>query len=421
MSSSLGIKPGLQIILRLLQLMGDPHAELKCVHIAGTNGKGSTSLIITNILMNAGYQVGRFNSPHLHSYLERFTVNNREIDKHRLQKYLDEIDGIIQVMQDEGYRHPTEFEILTAIAFQYFKDEKVDIAVLEVGMGGIYDSTNVVVPEVAVITGIDLDHTNFLGSTLEEIAWNKAGIIKENVPVVCGLMEERALQVIKNTAREKEAELKTSAGIKIKRTARPDIKGQTLNIDADFLNLKQVRFSLLGDYQLQNLATALAAMEILQKKGYRIKAGDITKALCTLQMPGRLEIIKESPLVIGDVGHNPQAARALAESLHNLLPYRKKILVCGLVDDKDLTNIITHWGNNTRICIVTRPEGHRNNNWLRVKEEWIRRFPDKKVYIRENIEEAVNTGLKLVNADEYMVVTGSFYVLNQARKYLINS
>ncbi|MEN6462031.1 MAG: folylpolyglutamate synthase/dihydrofolate synthase family protein [Syntrophomonas sp.] len=421
MSCNLGIKPGLQIISRLLQLMGNPHSKLKCVHIAGTNGKGSTSLMLANILMNAGYRVGRFNSPHLHSYFERFTINNQEIDGQRFQSYLDQIDGIIRVMKGEGLRHPTEFEILTAIAFKYFKDEQVDIAVLEVGMGGIYDSTNVVIPEVAVITGIDFDHMNFLGHTLEEIAWNKAGIIKENVPVVCGCMEDRAMQVIKKIAREKKAELKTSAEIEIKRTAGPDLNGQTVDIQSNFLNLKQVRFSLLGDYQLKNLATVLVCVETLQQKGYQIKVGDITRALSNLRMPGRLEIIKENPLVIGDVGHNPQAARALAESLHNLLPQRNKILVCGVVDDKDISNTIISWGENTRACIITRPEGYRNQNWLRVKDEWNRNFLNRKVYVKEDIIEAVKTGLALLEADEYMVVTGSFYVLNQARKYLINS
>ncbi|MGI5920410.1 MAG: bifunctional folylpolyglutamate synthase/dihydrofolate synthase [Syntrophomonadaceae bacterium] len=420
MSTSLGIKPGLEVITRLLELMGNPHRGLKYVHIAGTNGKGSTSLMVSNMLIDAGYRVGRFNSPHLHSYLERITINNQQMDATQLSNYLDQTEENICTMLKEGFRHPTEFEILTAVAFKFFQDRQVDIAVLETGMGGVYDSTNVIIPRVAVITGIALDHVNFLGDSLEEIAWNKAGIIKEHVPVVIGNMPDRAAMVINQTARAKKAPVKRSAAVKIKKIAGTALKGQTISITSDFLSIPAARFSLLGDYQLENLSTALAAIGLLQPE-FEVKSRNIINTLNNLTMPGRMEILRDEPLIIGDVGHNSQAARALTQSLHNLLPHRQKILVCGLVDDKDVSAIVPYWGQDTRVCIVTRPEGHRNNNWQRVKKEWQKVFPNVMVFAEEDIKAAVDRGIKLLKTNEYMVVTGSFYVLNQARKYLINS
>lgn len=400
--------------------MGNPHHDLKCVHLAGTNGKGSTSLIIAGVLVNAGYRVGRFNSPHLHSYCERITVNSRQINGNRFESYLNRMEDYIRIMQDEGYPHLTEFEILTAVAFQYFKDEAVDIAVLETGLGGIYDSTNVIIPVVSVITGVDYDHTRFLGDTLEEIAWNKAGIIKEDTPVIVGDMDDRARQVIIRLAGDKNAKTHSADQVKIKRILDPGINGQTVNIESTWLNLRNVNFSLLGDYQLRNLATALTALEVLRQKGYNLADENIIKTLARLEMPGRMEIIKKDPLVIIDVAHNPQAAGALAESLDSLLPGQKKVLVCGMVDDKDIHNTIKYLGKNTTACVVTRPEGHRNRNWRKVKEEWLKIFASD-VFLQENIPQAVELGRRLLQKNEYLVVTGSFYVLNQARKYLINS
>ena len=417
--SALGSRPGLQRIESLLEEMGDPQQGLKYVHVAGTNGKGSTSLIIADVLIKAGYRVGRFSSPHLHSYLERLTINGQEIGAEAFQSILDGIEKHILVMLERGEPHPTEFEVLTAAAFQYFRDEAVDVAVLEVGMGGSYDSTNVIIPLVAVITGVDFDHTEYLGTSLEEIASNKSGIIKAGVPVVAGLMEEKAWRVVNKRAICVGAKLLKGSQTKVSRVGNPDFQYQVIDIEGIQLGLKGVRFALRGDYQLQNLATALTALQVMKEKGYRVQEQSIRDSLTSLKMPGRMEVIQQNPLVIVDAAHNPQGAKALADSLDTLLPDRKKILVLGLVDDKERNGIIKSLGRNTRAAVVTRPQGPRGSAWKEVKVGWQQVFPDIPVVEVESIPEAAAVGLEMMQKDDYMVITGSFYVLDQARQIFI--
>lgn len=408
-------------IVSLLGEMGNPHQNLKYIHVAGTNGKGSTSLMIADILIKAGYRVGRFSSPHLHSYLERFAVNGQEITADDLNIIWQEIEKHIGVMLDRGEDHPTEFEVLTAIAFQYFKNEKVDVAVLEVGMGGTYDSTNVIIPLAAVITGVDFDHTAFLGTTLAEIARNKAGIIKPGVPLVAGVMKDEALAVIKSRADSLGAPLYHSSRIKIARIGSHGLDGQSLDIACSSGRMSEVKFSLRGDYQLRNLAAALSVIEIIKNRGFPVENLYIRQSLESLCIPGRLEVVQQYPLVIIDAAHNPQGARALTESLDTLLPARKKILVLGILDDKERQGILQALGRNTRMAIVTRPQGARGKAWREVCQHWRNTFPDIGVLAIENITEAVNKGLEMLSGDDFLVVTGSFYVLDEARRVFINN
>jgi len=417
----LGSRPGLERIESLLQEMGNPQFALNYIHVAGTNGKGSTSLIIADILIKAGYRVGRFSSPHLHSYLERFTVNGQQITEESFKIILDRIEIDIKAMLKKGEAHPTEFEVLTAIAFQYFQNEGVDIAVLEVGMGGSYDSTNVIIPLVAVITGVDYDHTAYLGTTLAEIAANKAGIIKPGVPVIAGIMEDEALEVIKRQASALGAPLYHSTQIKINRVGTPTLEGQVLDIEGSSWRMTGVRYSLLGEYQIRNLAVALRAMEVMKAKGYMVEEYDVSQSLNSLCMPGRMEVLQHYPLVIVDAAHNPQGAGALADSLDNLLPDRKKILVLGLLDDKERKGTLRSLGRNTRTVIVTRPRGVRGQSWQEVLEQWQEIFPNIRALAVENITEAVNKGVAMLSGDDYLVITGSFYVLDQARRVFTNN
>jgi dihydrofolate synthase/folylpolyglutamate synthase len=399
--------------------MGNPQQGLKCVHVAGTNGKGSTSLIIADVLIKAGYRVGRFSSPHLHSYFERLTIDGKEISAEAFHSILDGIEKHIQVMLERGEDHPTEFEVLTAVAFHYFRDEGVDVAVLEVGMGGIYDSTNVIIPVVAVITGVDFDHTAYLGTTLEEIASNKAGIIKLGVPVVTGLMDEKAEQVVNNKARSLEAKVIKSSQTRVSRVGNPNLQDQLVDIEGIGISIQGVKFALRGDYQLQNLATALTALQVMMEKGYQVEERSIRESLARVNIPGRLELIQYDPLVIVDAAHNPQGAKALSDSLNALLPDRKKVLVLGLVDDKERDGIIQALGSNTRYAVVTRPQGPRGSAWRDVKTRWQHIFPDIQVTEMEIIPEAVAKGLEIMQKDDYLLITGSFYVLDQARRIFI--
>ncbi|HPT69001.1 MAG TPA: folylpolyglutamate synthase/dihydrofolate synthase family protein [Syntrophomonas sp.] len=417
--SAPGSKPGLERILTLLAGFDDPQQHMPVAHVAGTNGKGSTSLMIADIVSAAGYRVGRFSSPHLHCYEERFIVNGEQISAARLLFYLEQIEE--RLLSWQGNDCPTEFEILTAIAFLYFKDEKVDLAVLEVGMGGLYDSTNVIKPLVSVITGIDYDHMNILGDTIEEIAFNKAGIIKANVPVVIGAMPEKARKVIAAQAEQFRAPLVKAADVMAERVDAPDLQGQFINLSSSYFILQNQLFALLGDFQLRNLACAVSAIEVLLEKGFTVKTEDLARALPKLKMPGRLEILQTIPLVIGDVAHNPQGAEALTHALQELLPGRKRVLVCGMLDDKDRAASLKCIGPLCSRAVFTRPLGERNRNWHETALLWQQQFPDKPCFELENITAAVKKGLTLLQEDEYLLITGSFYVLEEARGYFLNN
>ena len=411
-----GSRPGLERIASLLEAMGNPQQALQYVHIAGTNGKGSTALLIAQVLIEAGYKVGRFVSPHLHSYLERITIDGVEISAGQFQAILDEIDDHIRVMLGRGEEHPTEFEILTAAAFRCFQMEQVDWAVMEVGMGGSYDSTNVITPRVAVITGIDFDHTAYLGNTMGEIAANKAGIIKAGVPVVVGPMDPEALQVIDKKAQSMQAPLFHSRDIKVIPSGPASLLSQEVDLAGPDLQLQGVTYTMPGTYQRRNLAVALRALLVLRDQGLAISGDSIRAALAGVSNPGRLEVVCPSPLVIADAAHNPQGARALAESLHDLLPGRDKVLVLGLLDDKERAGVLAPLAENTRLVVVTRPQGSRSQAWQEVELVWRRDFPHIQVEVVENIELAVKRALAAVSGSDYIVITGSFYVLDQARR-----
>lgn len=402
--------------------MHNPQERLCCIHIGGTNGKGSCSLMIASTLSMADYRVGRFVSPHLHSYFERISIDGQAIPADRFLDYLQQIEDLVPAMIADGYSHPTEFEVLTAVAFKYFADEMVDLAVIEVGMGGIYDSTNVITPLVSVITGVDYDHMQYLGNTLADIAYNKAGIIKEGIPIVTGIMPEEAFKVIRDHAEEMQAPLIKNSSVKV--YSHPDklsLDGQIVDIGSETLTLSKQPFSLLGEFQLSNLATSVAVLEQVKKKGYRFGKEDLSRALKTLVMPARLEILCREPLVIADVAHNPQGARALAHSLRVLLPGQEKILVCGILDDKDMENTLGPLLESSRLCVFTRPDSPRAAHWERLAELMHFLTPEKDFLAIEEIDLAVKRALEELKTGEYLLITGSFYLIGKARRYFLSS
>lgn len=403
----------------LLKLMGNPHSNLKTVHVAGTNGKGSTCWIIASILHKAGHRVGSFLSPHISSYRERILINGECISAKDMNDYLDQVMTAAERLATSGGEHPTEFEILTALAFQYFKDRQVEIAVLEVGMGGRYDSTNVITPLVSVITSIDYDHTAYLGETLEEIAFNKAGIIKREVPVVVGEIPEPAYRVIESEAREKRAPLHKSSKVKVLRRGRP-LEGMVEIALPDAILAPQP-FSLTGDYQLANLAAALTAVYILKQRGWLLDSMHIKEALANMRFSGRLQVMSRNPLVIADAAHNPHACRALRRSLESLLPDKERVLLLGMLDDKDALMSIRELGQATRAVVVTRPDQDRASNWRRLSAQFALAFPGVLVYEEEEPTRALEVALGILKENEYMLISGSFYLLGKVWSMLEGS
>jgi dihydrofolate synthase/folylpolyglutamate synthase len=366
-----GIKFGLSNITKLMSSLGDPQKSFPSIHIAGTNGKGSTSAIIASILNASGLKVGLFTSPHLVSFTERIRVNGEEIAEFEVIRLAEEARAeIVSLQSSDPDFLPTFFEVVTAIALLYFKKEKIDIAVVEVGMGGRLDATNIVIPEVSVITNISYDHSEFLGDTLEQIAREKAGIIKKGVPVVVssqvpdvvGVIEERAEEIGTVTyfyGREFSSMLREE-----------DISGIYFDYQSsDSFMLHELYLPLTGEHQMENASVAIKAVELFNERrlipnafgtaathhSSLITHHSIKDGLATVRWPGRLEMIKHEPPILIDGAHNPAAAVALSHALANtfLKRYRRIILVLGIMGDKDIEGImrpLLHLASEIILC-----------------------------------------------------------------------
>ncbi|MBR2937010.1 MAG: bifunctional folylpolyglutamate synthase/dihydrofolate synthase [Oscillospiraceae bacterium] len=322
-----GSIPGLGRTNTLLEKMGNPHKALKYVHIAGTNGKGSTAAMTASILRKAGYRTGLYTSPYIYQFGERMQVDGQLISDEELVDIVEYVKPLADSMEET----PTEFELVSCIAFEHFKRKGCDIVVLEVGMGGLLDSTNVIpCPEVAVITNIGLDHTDILGHTLEEIAANKAGIIKENGNAVIYRGTPSVEAVFEKVCAEKNTALKKAdfAGLKLK---EHNLFEQVF----DCGDYQDIHLPLLGDHQLHNAAVVLAVTETLIEKGWKITRQNIYDGMRDVSWPGRFDIVSRDPLFIIDGGHNPQCLEALVKNIQDYLTGRRVIALTGVLADKD--------------------------------------------------------------------------------------
>ena len=322
-----GLKPGLHRIRRLLALLGDPQKELKVVHIAGTNGKGSTAAMIASILQKAGYQTGLFTSPFIYRFHERIQLAGQQISDEDLAAVTTFVRPLAESMEDIA----TEFELVSCIGFEYFKRKGCDIIVLEVGMGGALDSTNVIdVPEVAVLTNIGLDHTDYLGSTVAEIATTKAGIIKEGGHAVLYPGQKDVEDVITAICAERNVSLKLADFNALHRVSH-SLEGQVF----DCGSRKALKLPLLGEHQLHNAAVVLAIIDTLIEKGWKITEENIYEGMACVTWPGRFDIMRRDPLFIIDGGHNPQCIEALVQNIRDYLTDRRVVVLSGVLADKD--------------------------------------------------------------------------------------
>ncbi|MDD3276055.1 MAG: bifunctional folylpolyglutamate synthase/dihydrofolate synthase [Kiritimatiellales bacterium] len=331
-----GIKPGLEVIVALLEKLGNPHQTLKCIHVAGTNGKGSVCAMIESVLRASGFKTGLYTSPHLFRFNERFQINGREIADPVLEQLIADVEAAAQSLTT---RPPTFFEISTAMAFEYFKREKVDYAVIETGMGGRWDATNVIQPVLSVITRIDFDHQEYLGSDIEKIAGEKAGIIKSGAPVICGPMPVEAEAVIYKEAQEKKVPILGSDEAVFFQTLESRRDDQLLNIEASGHDYSNVRLPLAGAFQMENCGIAVAALEDLADiEGIRLQ---MKRGLEAVKWPGRFQLLQQKPPVLYDGAHNPSGARALFQTLEETFPNIGKGLLFSFMKDKDVEGILT--------------------------------------------------------------------------------
>lgn len=406
-----GVKLGLNNMNSLLELMGNPHKKLKYIHVAGTNGKGSTVSFISSILIEAGFKVGIYTSPYLERFTERMKINHEEISENELAGLTEFVKEKVEIMVGQGEAHPTEFEIVTAIAFLYFYQSQCDVVVLEVGLGGRFDSTNVIeTPLISVITTISFDHMDKLGNTLEEIAFEKAGIIKENGEVILYPQEDAVENVFADVCIDRNAVLHKVDfdGIRL---IEFSVEGQTF----DYKNMKSLMISLLGEHQIKNAVVSICAMKLLRDKGWKISDKAIRDGLLKAKWPGRFEVLCRDPLFIIDGAHNAEGAKMLAHNLKLYFDDRPKYFIAGVLKDKDYSSMIEAIAPLAESFITVTPKSERalsaKDLALFVKDYC------KNVQNSDTIEEAIGESLDLSALNGVICAFGSLYYIGQMREF----
>lgn len=418
-SHKFGMRLGLDNIKKLLELLGNPQNNLKIIHVAGTNGKGSTCSFISSILKESGYKVGLYTSPFLETFTERIRVNGENIPEEEVGKIVSLIKEKIEIMVSEGYYYPTEFEIVTAMAFYYYNQEKVDFVALEVGLGGRYDATNVIdKPLVSAITSISLDHTGILGDTLGKIAFEKGGIIKEDCPTIVYPQQEEASEVIKNICAEKKSKY-IECNFKNIEIKSSNINSQIYNCNINGKELNDLEIKLIGDHQIKNSIVALNVIEYLNDiKITNISEENIRKGLLETKWPGRIEKISENPMFIIDGAHNEEGAKSLANSIEKYFKNKNKILVIGMLEDKDIESVLDLLIPKFNKVITTTPDNPRAIDANKLKEK-IERY-NIEVTCKPNIKEAVDYALEISNKDDVIISAGSLYMIGNVRTIIVN-
>lgn len=351
---------GLETIKTLLSELGNPQDKVKIVHIAGTNGKGSVFTFVQSVLLQAGYHVGRYASPAVFEYREIIQFDGENITENEFAKYMAMVKKACERMVSQGKHHPTSFEVETALAYLYFSNKPCDIVLIETGMGGETDATNVEKEALcSVISSISLDHMQFLGDTVEEIANIKAGIIKENSDVIVANQEENIIKVIKS-----KAEIKNSKVVVANKPHNVEIDGYMTSFEYVTANDKKVivEISMMGAYQLINACTAIEVVEILRRKDYDISDEDIKNGMKNAKWPGRMEIVKEEPLIVIDGAHNPGAAIKLKESIEMYFTNKRIAFIMGVLADKDYSEEIKIVATLAKKIFTITPDNKRALN-----------------------------------------------------------
>ncbi len=406
----------LRRVYRILERIGDPHLKAKSLHITGTNGKGSTSAMLASILTSSGFTSGLYTSPHLRTVRERFMVNGQMISEGELARIATCLQPEIEVVNKEAtYGRLTVFEILTVLGFVYFAEKECFFQVMEVGMGGRFDATNVILPEVCLLTSISLDHTEVLGDTLTKIAFEKCGIIKPGCVVVTHPQVEEVNRIIQETCFEKGVKLIRIGQDVMRKCLSYNFDRQEIEVQGR-LNDYKISMPLLGQYQLDNTAAAVAAIEVLIERGYRISRENIINGLSRVAFPGRLQIIRRKPYVVVDGGHNPGAARSLKDALLQTFKPDKSILVIGVSNDKDIPGIVHELGRVFDKIIVTRANNPRSAPPEKLTAEFNRYKSD--IQVAGNIPEALKVALQQAGEEDLICITGSLFVVGEAIEYL---
>jgi dihydrofolate synthase/folylpolyglutamate synthase len=397
----------------LVASMGNPQQVYPSIHVAGTKGKGSVCIFCASALQEAGYKVGLYTSPHLDDYAERIQINGEFLPHGDLVKMVKEIKPNVAAIPEL-----TTFEITTALAFMYFAKQKVDVAVIEVGLGGRLDATNVIIPKVSVITAISYDHTLLLGNTLTQIAREKAGIIKPSVPVVDSPQTEEARLVIEQIAQERSAPLLQVGKDLLYKEICHSLEGQKIQVRspggiAD--SPTRLSIPLLGEHQMINAATAYSTLEIFAQRGVPINQGAIKRGFAKVFWPGRFEIVQPSPPVILDCAHNRDSALKLRLTLDEYYPGKPVILIFGASEDKDIQGMFIELMPRVKELIAVKsfhPRAIEPDKLIEMAQSF-----GRQLFCIDAIPDAIENALQLVGMDGLVLITGSIFVVAEARKY----
>ena len=408
-----GSNYGLERTYKLLELLDNPQDKLKIIHVAGTNGKGSTTAMITSMLKGCGYKVGMYTSPFLEEFEERIQINGENIPKEKLAQLITKIKYAVDKVIEEGYNHPTEFEIITVLMFLYFATEEVDFAVVEVGLGGRLDSTNVITPILSVITSISFDHTNLLGNTLEEIAAEKAGIIKSCIPTVIYPQEEVAEIVISSKCQELDSKLYkiNKEDAKLINIIKEDKIYQQVKVKLD--DEYDVKLPLLGEHQILNLAVALKALEVIKDKAPKLNMESIVKSIATVRWNGRLEIMSNSPYVVIDGAHNIQGITQLDKNIKKYFEYKDMYLILGILADKDVEDMVKVITPKAKKVFTVTPNSMRAETAEELMNEVKKYNESCEAY--NDYKNAFEDALKLCKKDDLLLISGSLYMIGEMR------
>jgi len=405
-----GVKLGLERIKHLCKNLGNPQDSYKIVHVGGTNGKGSVCKIIGSILTSSGYKVGVYTSPHLQRFSERYVIDGIEISENDVALLVEKIKPIVEKMKKNGDT-PTFFEIVTAMGFEYFKKEKVDFAVIEVGLGGRFDATNIVTPLISIVTNVTLEHQSVLGKTIKKIAIEKAGIIKNKIPVVTGAKDD-ALEVVEKTADEKNSPITIVDSGNWKRLSEGVflIKGS--------LDDYTVKTKMIGDFQGGNIALAISAVEITQMNGVFVTDESIIDGVEQTVNPGRMEIIGDSPCILLDGAHNVACMNILKETVEDDFEFDNFILVLGVLSDKNIEEMLRIIVPLASEIIVTKSKNDRACN-PKILKDTIQKLGFKnKIVVKNEIKDALDYAKAIAKKTDLVCVTGSLFTVGEAREIL---
>ena len=393
----------------LMRLLGNPEDDYKIIHVAGTKGKGSICAMVASILTQAGYKTGFYSSPHMIDFTERIRIGNQLISHQQLVDYVEYLKPYIYQVDQI-----TTFEITTALAFKYFSDQKVNFAVVEVGLGGRFDATNIVSPMISVISTISHDHTKILGKTLAKIAFEKSGIIKQGIPVVISKQKKSALDVIKKITDYRGAQLIMANKIYEIKSLSKNLEFQEFGIGYGKKNTIRIKTPLIGSHQLENAITTFAVIDAMRKRGIEIQDRAIREGFEQVKWPGRFEVLAKDPLVIIDGAHNPASMRYVAKTIQEYLPGKEITLVFGISEDKDVTSMLKIIHPHIHHLIITRSLHPRAMEVDRIKN--IADSIGINSFITQSVEAAYQKAKSLAGKNSVIIATGSIFIAGAFRE-----